>query len=307
MVKPFAPMLVAMVLAAGCSSHGDYAPSPTNRTSVSASSASQPGTAGHGGDAASNRSPDPNYAPALAKAELTLAALPTLPHATRRSSAPVAEQADPIVAKGTPYLVDLTAFWTAPGDAIDAISYLTAHRPPRTGIFPGTYTGPIGPTRVTRRNDPQSLSYEVPSATDPLIITFDVVALGADVSVRADVEVRWHGTKPISEYLGTVRSVDILMLRPGAGTDHRFAVPTVRRALTGAQAQTVANIIDAMPLQNIFDTSCRAVGRAHRTCWSSTASAVPSASRTASTTALESASASAEFGNQAWTARSTSS
>jgi hypothetical protein len=66
-----------------------------------------------------------------------------------------------------------------------------------------------------------------------------VVAQGSGVAVRADAMAIWIPTKPASEYISTVTSVDITVDRPGAA-------PTVRRTLTGAPAQHLAAAIDAL-------------------------------------------------------------
>jgi hypothetical protein len=219
-------------------------------------SLSHPGFASLSTAVAAGVSVDPNGARALAEARLALATLPTLPHSIRLRSAPLAEQAAPFVAKGSRYVIDLTGFWTAPGTVGRAISYLMNHRPPPTGTAPGSYSGPVEHHGVTDTSFPEMLSYVVSSPMDQLSITYNVIADGADVAVRADIEVIWEPTKPASEYLGAVGSVDILILRPGGGTDHIDAAPTVGRTLIGPQAQTLADALDATPIDVDLLRSC---------------------------------------------------
>jgi hypothetical protein len=188
-------------------------------------------------------SADPNFALTLQLVERILAAAPTLPGAVPAGQAPTTALSTPANSPADGNLTARTAFWTAPGTMSAAIAYFKANPP--TGMkLTGTMTGGNANGNTgTGTVDEQGVTFEGPSTTTSQSpqLEITVVPLGGGVGVRVDAMAIWIPTKPASEHIGTVTSVDITV-------DRRASAPTVRRILTGAPAQRLADAVDALPV-----------------------------------------------------------
>src|SRR5262249_15497626 len=154
---------------------------------------------------------------------------------------PTPELALPLAAPEYSNLIDRAAFWTAPGTLAEALTFYEAHPPVGLTL---TGTGTVGGQALRIFTDPHAKgSFDSPQ------VEITVITFGAGVAVRADAMAIWIPTKPASAYIGAVSSVDVTVVRPGAAE-------TVRRTLTGAAAQRLADAIDALSLAPSGVFSC---------------------------------------------------
>ncbi|HEY7225146.1 MAG TPA: hypothetical protein VH561_16355 [Micromonosporaceae bacterium] len=176
-------------------------------------------------------SPDPHLAATVRIVEQLLASVPALPGATATSNAPTSSLADPAQIEAGDNVVIRSAFWTAPLPQADALAFYRTH-PPDGTTQNGSDSGP---------DDRQGLMFSAAGTTESTAPTVEVtvVPFGAGVAVRADAMAIWIPTKPASEYLGPVISVDVTV-------DRASAAPPVTRTLTGTAAQRLAAALDAL-------------------------------------------------------------
>jgi hypothetical protein len=181
---------------------------------------------------------DPNYDATVRAVEQLVASVPEPAGATQLPTAPTADLAQPLFRVDPGFLVARTTFWTAPLSQADAITFYRNNR-----VAGSTEVG-----SASKGTAVQSVMFGVPAGqafTGPTI-DVDVVPYQAGVAVRVDAMAVWIPTKPASEYIGSVDSVDVTV-------DRRGAAPTVSRTLTGAPAQRLAAAVDALRPEPHYD------------------------------------------------------
>ncbi len=144
---------------------------------------------------------------------------------------------------GSPNTVDRHRWWTAPGTVDDVCQYLHDHRP--TGLLA---------TGTTSSNDPKSgeyvemLAWEGYGTDYATYVEVQVAVTEVDggVGIRADAQAIWLPVRDPADVLGEVTSVDVTITRTIYGGGVVPGGPTVRRTLTGADAQTLATLVDGL-------------------------------------------------------------
>jgi hypothetical protein len=177
---------------------------------------------------------DPNFASTLAAVQRTLQQVPSLPASRRVRSSPAAALDCPTTIQESANWIDRASFWTTPGTAANVIAYFTTHPPDGMTL---TSRGTIS----TGQGDIVELigfGSALSSAATPGV-TVSVTPLADGVGIRIDATAVWQPTKPGSERIGTVTSVDVTVTR---GT----STPTVSRTLEDPAAQRLADAVDRL-------------------------------------------------------------
>jgi hypothetical protein len=192
-------------------------------------------------------SDDPNFAPTLKLVEQGLASVPTLPGATPVDRAPATALTEARGYSEDGNLIDRAAFWTAPGTLSDAVAYFKANPPTGTTLTGDGTSSNTNSSTVVEEN--LTFAEFGTNDTQSAEITMSIVPLDRGVGVRADAVAIWIPTKPAAEHIGAVTSVDITINR-------LTAAATVRKTLTGAAAQRLADAVDALQVATPGVWSC---------------------------------------------------
>jgi hypothetical protein len=172
---------------------------------------------------------DPNYDATVRAVEQLLASVPEPVGATQVLTAPTAELSGPPFGVDPSSLVYRSTLWTVPLSMTDAEMFYLGHR----------VAGSTGAKFWVEPVDQMIFRVPAGDAFTAATIYVDVMTYQSGVAVRVDAAAVWIPTKPASEHIGSVDSVDVTVDRNGAA-------PTVGCTLTGAPAQRLAAAVDAL-------------------------------------------------------------
>lgn len=166
------------------------------------------------------------------------------PGARPATTAPTAALDRPSIVPSLVHLATRTRFWTAPG-TLTTVGQFFRQTQENGQSFGGSFSG-------STKGQIDSIGFTY----GELQIT--VAPIHADtVGIRIDAQVPWTPDKPASERVpGGVRSVEVF--------DYQGAPGHVRRVLTGAQAQHLADLVNALVRDNRGTHGCPA-GTGQRT------------------------------------------
>jgi len=228
---------------------------PGRQTRAAASSPEPSPSASHpvpdhpvfGRDGTLYTSDDPNFGAAQQRVERALTTVPTLPGAVRLDRAPVDRLQQPSSYVDTGNLIDRATFWRASSTVPGAVGWFRAHPTPGLSCCS---------TGLSNTEADLTFGWTTPGRGQPCI-QITVVADAGGVAIRVDAMEVWNPTKPVWAYIGAVDSVEVMVLRPWPGpVNTRPAAPTVRRTLTGAAAQRLADAVDALQVATSGARSC---------------------------------------------------
>ena len=134
----------------------------------------------------------------------------------------------------SPNLIDRAQWWTAPGTVDAALAYVTAHRP--SGMSDGGSGSSSGGGQPTI----DCVEFDGPAR---LSLQYSVMPFAGGIAIRVDAMTIWVADRPGWSYIPSpVTSVDVTVVRQNPQL-HQGA-PTVRRTLTGASAQSLADRVN---------------------------------------------------------------
>jgi hypothetical protein len=170
---------------------------------------------------------DPNYTKTIKSLDTMLAEVPRLPGTINAARPPV------------PALAGSPSIQTTGGDLVNRIQWATAPSSfaTATAFFKSRPSGGIGtyPDHMEFYYDGTAASaYQQPT------LNLTVVPDGTGVALRLVAVATFNPSRPAGEYVNSVTSIDVTVLRPGQA-------PTVRRTLSGAAATELAKLFDALP------------------------------------------------------------
>jgi len=224
-----AAAFVAVTLLPGCA--------PAGSSTTPGSPADAPSRADHTTQSTSSVRGS-NKSVAWHELRRVMAQVPVLPGARAVEHAPVAALDRPQQTIGSPNLLSLTRWWTAPGAVSEALDYLSGHPPPGLRVTGhGTETSPgvvVESLMFDRRPT---------AAYNQLTLVIAVTRRGDGVAVRADAEAVWLPRRTAAEHIDkTLTSVDVTVIRPGVA-------PPVHRTVAGHRAQMLADVVNRLPVQ----------------------------------------------------------
>jgi hypothetical protein len=176
-----------------------------------------------------------------------LAAVPVLPGASARTSAPTPALAQPPTEPGSSNAVDRHAWWTAPGSADAALAYFSS-RPPRGMASSG---GGFGHSVQWLTFD----GHDTPFARE-VAVQVTVVAVATGTAVRADAQAIWIPARDPGAVIAGVTSVTVTVTR--TRSSRGTGAPTVRRTLSRDDAQSLADVVNALPVPTPGELGCPA-------------------------------------------------
>jgi hypothetical protein len=175
-----------------------------------------------------------------------LEGVPALPGASAASTSPVSALTDAPSRWGSPDVLEHERWWTAPGSVDTALEFYRTHPP--DGL-PASGSASVGNTR-TGEVGPDSLYFDSPDTVYArgVVVMISVIAKDGGVAVGAYTQGVWIPERDPATLLADVTSVDVTVQR-GNGTNHPpfGGAPTVHRVLSGADADRLAQVVNALP------------------------------------------------------------
>ena len=171
--------------------------------------------------------------------------VPVVPGATEVDSSPSRLLDTPQSEPGSPNYLDRHRFWTAPGTLDEALSYLKAHRP---DAF--TDGGSMSSDNGRTGEHVEALSWDRPETDFATYLEVQVAVTEIDggVGIRADAQGIWLPQRDPATLVGDVTSVAVTITRDAGEGNVVPGAPTVQRTLTGTDAQTLARLVDELPV-----------------------------------------------------------
>jgi len=150
----------------------------------------------------------------------------------------------------SPYLLDVSRWWSLPVPMPAALSWLEAHPPPGLPVSGhGSGTGPDGPFAYLIYQDGPTAAYNLAT----LVVEFAPNGPGAS-AMRADGQTLWVPPRPASEQVPTDVSRVRLVAYPGVGVYGVLARETVK----GAAADRLVRLANALQRDNRGVVHCAA-------------------------------------------------
>lgn len=184
-----------------------------------------------------------------------LAAVSPPPGASPAQTPPDPAVSDAASGPGSDNALEQAKWWTAPGSVDDVLAFYRAH-PPDGLTLSGlsstgnTRTGSVGPESLIFNSPDTDYAREVQ-------VSISVIAMDSGVAVGAYAQAIWIPVRDPDTVLAGVSSVDVVVTRTKA--PGRPGAPTVTRTLTGADAQTLTDAINALPVPTPGVFSCPAM------------------------------------------------
>jgi hypothetical protein len=210
--------------------------------------------------AAAATQPDPHLVAAQLAVGALLTVVPLPAGAEPTASAPPGAPAlaHPAVVPGSPYLVDRSAWWTAPGTPSAVVAWVGAHAPP------GAQMAGTGLSSVHGVVEWQAVGWSFPSQQPAVTFSQPSVMVAPDgpgtVGIRADAQVIWDPLRTqVSLIPPDVRSITVT---EQSGSDGFTSTSTTLAASVTSTARAVVArfvaVVDALPVDDVPILNCPA-------------------------------------------------
>ncbi len=204
--------------------------------------------------------PDPHFVSAQLAAGTLLTAVPLPTGAEPASSPPPGSPAlaHPGVVPGSPYLVDRSAWWTAPGSLPAVVAWLRAHAPP------GADMAATGASFLHGVVEWQGVGWSFASQ-GPAVTWMQLAVMVAPdgpgmVGMRADAQVIWDPLRTRASLIPP--DVDSITVTELPGSDGVTATSTTLAppvtSTSGAVVARYVAVVDALPVDDVPILNCPA-------------------------------------------------